>query len=345
MWRSISLRTRLNLIFASLFALWLAVDAGHVVCQASARARAETQSAMRLTKDFVATALARLPDRPRAGARSRRSSPACRTCRHVRAGLGRAVARFVDHARGEQRVGSSALVSRARQCAERSRRHSGQLERRQDGVDRHRRRSRRRDRRSLGWRARPCAGRRDDGARGVGGDKPSGRARGEASWRRQRNARAPRGGRLRGARRRRRTAGDSRPQRQGQQSRRGARRLEARQQRIGGAGLRRPGRGAPASSPTSSTTNSDRISSPCAPAPRCWRKSSATIPRLARRRARSRPRSKRFKARTAAFWPICVQPRSRNWGSPRRSRRWSPIGGEPSPEWRSRWMSIRASRR
>jgi hypothetical protein len=35
MWRSISLRTRLNLIFASLFALWLVVDAGHVVFQAS----------------------------------------------------------------------------------------------------------------------------------------------------------------------------------------------------------------------------------------------------------------------------------------------------------------------
>ena len=65
MWRSISLRTRLNLIFASLFALWLIVDAGHVVFEASARARAETQSAMRLTKEFVSTALGRSAgDRP-----------------------------------------------------------------------------------------------------------------------------------------------------------------------------------------------------------------------------------------------------------------------------------------
>ena len=80
MWRSISLRTRLNLIFASLFALWLVADAGHVVFQASGRTRAETQSAMRLTKDFVATALAASAGDARAGARSRRWSRASRTC-------------------------------------------------------------------------------------------------------------------------------------------------------------------------------------------------------------------------------------------------------------------------
>ena len=59
MWRSTSLRTRLNLIFASLFALWLIVDAGHAVFEASARVRAETESAMRLTKEFVSTSLGR----------------------------------------------------------------------------------------------------------------------------------------------------------------------------------------------------------------------------------------------------------------------------------------------
>ena len=58
MWRSISLRNRLNLIFASLFALWLVADAIRDVWQASGRSRVETQSAMRLTKDFVATTLA-----------------------------------------------------------------------------------------------------------------------------------------------------------------------------------------------------------------------------------------------------------------------------------------------
>jgi two-component system, NarL family, sensor histidine kinase UhpB len=87
MWRSISLRTRLNLIFASLFALWLAVDAGHVVVQASGRTRAETQSAMRLTKDFVSTALARLPAPPQPDAVEALVA-SLQNLRHVRAGLG-----------------------------------------------------------------------------------------------------------------------------------------------------------------------------------------------------------------------------------------------------------------
>jgi two-component system, NarL family, sensor histidine kinase UhpB len=87
MWRSISLRARLNLIFASLFALWLAGDAGHVVLQASARARAETQSAMRLTRDFVLTTLARLPGPPQPDAVEALVA-SLQNLRHVRAGLG-----------------------------------------------------------------------------------------------------------------------------------------------------------------------------------------------------------------------------------------------------------------
>ena len=87
MWRSISLRARLNLIFASLFSLWLAADAGHVVLQASARVRAETQSAMRLTKDFVSSALARLDDLPQPDAVEALVG-SLRNLRHVRAGLG-----------------------------------------------------------------------------------------------------------------------------------------------------------------------------------------------------------------------------------------------------------------
>jgi hypothetical protein len=39
MWRSVSLRNRVNLIFVSLFALWLMVDAVHDVWQASGRSR------------------------------------------------------------------------------------------------------------------------------------------------------------------------------------------------------------------------------------------------------------------------------------------------------------------
>ncbi len=87
MWRSVSLPNRLNLIFASLFAVWLAVDASHVVFQASGRTRAETQSAMRLTRDFVATALARLPAKPERSAIEALVA-SLQNLRHVRAGLG-----------------------------------------------------------------------------------------------------------------------------------------------------------------------------------------------------------------------------------------------------------------
>jgi two-component system sensor histidine kinase UhpB len=87
MWRSISLSARLNLIFASLFALWLIVDATHVVVQAGARTRAETQSAMRLTKDFVSNALARLPA-PLEPESLKALVVSLQNLRHVRAGLG-----------------------------------------------------------------------------------------------------------------------------------------------------------------------------------------------------------------------------------------------------------------
>lgn len=86
--RSISLRTRLNLIFASLFALWLAVDAAHAVVEASGRTRAETQSALRLTKEFVATAVARLKDGPGAGRAIEALISSLQNLRHVRVGLG-----------------------------------------------------------------------------------------------------------------------------------------------------------------------------------------------------------------------------------------------------------------
>jgi two-component system sensor histidine kinase UhpB len=87
MWRSISLTNRVNLIFASLFALWVAVDAVHDVLQASGRARAETQSAMRLTKDFVATSLARLSEAPEPAAVEALVG-SLQHLRHVRAGIG-----------------------------------------------------------------------------------------------------------------------------------------------------------------------------------------------------------------------------------------------------------------
>src|SRR5277367_520067 len=87
MWRSISLRNRLNLIFASLFALWLVADAIHDVWRASGRSRVETQSAMRLTKDFVATSLTLAPEAPEPEV-VKNLVASLQHLRHVRAGLG-----------------------------------------------------------------------------------------------------------------------------------------------------------------------------------------------------------------------------------------------------------------
>jgi two-component system sensor histidine kinase UhpB len=87
MWRSISLSNRLNLIFASLFALWLVADAVHDVWRASGRARAETQSAMRLTKDFVTTTLA-LSSKAPEPALVKNLAASLQHLRHVRAGVG-----------------------------------------------------------------------------------------------------------------------------------------------------------------------------------------------------------------------------------------------------------------
>ena len=87
MWRSISLRSRLNLIFASLFALWLFADAIHGVWQASGRSRAETQSAMRVTKDFVTTTLALSTEAPEPDV-VRNLVGSLQHLRHVRAGIG-----------------------------------------------------------------------------------------------------------------------------------------------------------------------------------------------------------------------------------------------------------------
>jgi two-component system sensor histidine kinase UhpB len=87
MWRSISLRSRLNLIFASLFAVWLVADAIHDVWQASGRSRAETQSAMRVTKDFVTTTLALSTEAPEPGV-VKNLVGSLQHLRHVRAGIG-----------------------------------------------------------------------------------------------------------------------------------------------------------------------------------------------------------------------------------------------------------------
>ena len=88
MWRSLSLRNRLSLIFGSLLALWLIIDVSRILVEASARARAETQNAMRLTKDFVATTLGHLQDAPEPARAVEALLASLENVRHVRVGIG-----------------------------------------------------------------------------------------------------------------------------------------------------------------------------------------------------------------------------------------------------------------
>ena len=88
MWRSMSLRNRLNLIFGSLLALWLAFDVSRIIIEASARARAETENAMRLTKEFVTTTLDRLQDASEPERAIETLLASLENVRHVRVGIG-----------------------------------------------------------------------------------------------------------------------------------------------------------------------------------------------------------------------------------------------------------------
>src|SRR5437879_4569419 len=58
MWRSISLRQRLNLMFAVLLLLWLAADVDRILANAGPRVQAEARSVSRLTQEFIVTSLA-----------------------------------------------------------------------------------------------------------------------------------------------------------------------------------------------------------------------------------------------------------------------------------------------
>ena len=64
MWRKVSLRNRLNLLFAALLLAWLVVDVGRMLVDAGPRARAESESVTGLTSNFVTTALAHVQDSP-----------------------------------------------------------------------------------------------------------------------------------------------------------------------------------------------------------------------------------------------------------------------------------------
>ena len=87
MWRSISLRNQINLILGLLFVVWLAADAARLVFETSARASAETESAMRLATDFLATAAAGLKDAPEPERALRTLVAELDNVRHLRVGL------------------------------------------------------------------------------------------------------------------------------------------------------------------------------------------------------------------------------------------------------------------
>jgi two-component system sensor histidine kinase UhpB len=62
MWRNISLRHRLNLLFAALLLAWLVVDVARMLADAGPRARAESDTMTRVVSKFVMTALANVQD-------------------------------------------------------------------------------------------------------------------------------------------------------------------------------------------------------------------------------------------------------------------------------------------
>jgi two-component system sensor histidine kinase UhpB len=88
MWRNISLRHRLNLMFATLLLLWLAADIGVILANAGPRVQAEARSVSRLTQEFIEVSLARLQDAPNPEQAVIALVSSLQFLRHVRVGLG-----------------------------------------------------------------------------------------------------------------------------------------------------------------------------------------------------------------------------------------------------------------
>ena len=104
MWRKLSLRHRLNLIFATLLVLWLAVDVSRILASAGPRVQAEERSVSRLTQEFVQSSLAGLQqsDNPERDLLDLVNS--LQFLRHVRVGLGPAAVSAAISARAESRL-------------------------------------------------------------------------------------------------------------------------------------------------------------------------------------------------------------------------------------------------
>ena len=119
MWRKVSLRNRLNLLFAALLLAWLVVDVGRMLVDAGPRARAESESVTGLTSNFVTTALAHVQDSPEPTRDLAALVANLQNIRHiqVRAGRGRRPRRRIRVHSGDGRE-NSRMVSRDRERAD-----------------------------------------------------------------------------------------------------------------------------------------------------------------------------------------------------------------------------------
>jgi two-component system sensor histidine kinase UhpB len=83
MWRTLSLRARLNLLLALVMALGLAINIGRLLLEASPRVQAEDQSVVRLAREFVQTLVADLNESTDPDARLDQIVTSLKELRHV----------------------------------------------------------------------------------------------------------------------------------------------------------------------------------------------------------------------------------------------------------------------
>jgi two-component system, NarL family, sensor histidine kinase UhpB len=88
MWRKLSLRRRLNLMFAGLLLLWLAAEITRILASAGPRVQAEERSMSRITQEFVQSSLAGMQQSTDPESDLSDLVKSLQFLRHVRVGLG-----------------------------------------------------------------------------------------------------------------------------------------------------------------------------------------------------------------------------------------------------------------
>src|SRR5690242_10260698 len=83
MWRTLSLRARLNLLLALVVVLGLAINIGRLLLEAGPRVQAEDQSVVRLAREFVQTLVADLNESADPDARLDQLVASLQELRHV----------------------------------------------------------------------------------------------------------------------------------------------------------------------------------------------------------------------------------------------------------------------